>query len=254
MAAEKLENDHVSKLNGVGNIPKPCFIGVAGGTASGKSTVCEKIMEKLGQNLVDQKERRVVTISLESFYKPLKIEDQTKASRGEYNFDHPNAFDFEKLLSTIKDLQENKIVSVSQWDFVNHQETGTSREIHPADVIMIEGILTFYNTDVRNQFHLKLFVDTDPDTRLSRRVMRDTEKFKRDIDYIIHQYTTYVKPAFEDFCLPTKKYADVIIPRGADNVVAIDLIVQHIQDLLKPHKKSNVRQRYNSDSLVSRPH
>merc|ERR1712096_558615 len=96
---------------------------------------------------------------------------------------------------------------------------------------MVEGILVFYFPKIRELFNLKLFVDTDADTRLARRVLRDIEERGRDLEHVLHQYTTLVKPAFEEFCIPTKKYADVIVPRGAENVVAIDLIKQHIQDI-----------------------
>ncbi|CDQ86834.1 unnamed protein product [Oncorhynchus mykiss] len=103
--------------------------------------------------------------------------------------------------------------------------------VYPADVVLFEGILVFYSQEVRDMFHMKLFVDTDSDVRLSHRVLRDMKR-DRDLEQILNQYTTFVKPAFEEFCLPTKKYADVIIPRGVDNMVAINLIVQHIQDIL----------------------
>ncbi|XP_025769269.1 uridine-cytidine kinase 1 [Puma concolor] len=117
--------------------------------------------------------------------------------------------------------------------------------VYPADVVLFEGILVFYSQEVRDMFHLRLFVDTDSDVRLSRRVLRDVHR-GRDLEQILTQYTTFVKPAFEEFCLPTKKYADVIIPRGVDNMVAINLIVQHIQDILsgdicKWHRGSNGR-------------
>merc|ERR1711881_69379 len=104
--------------------------------------------------------------------------------------------------------------------------------IHPSDVVLLEGILVFYYKEVRDLFDMKLFVDTDADTRLARRVLRDIEERGRDLEHVLHQYTTLVKPAFEEFCIPTKKYADVIVPRGAENTVAIDLIKQHIQDLI----------------------
>uniref|UniRef100_A0A673FIP7 uridine/cytidine kinase n=1 Tax=Sinocyclocheilus rhinocerous TaxID=307959 RepID=A0A673FIP7_9TELE len=166
---------------------RPFLIGVSGGTASGKSTVCAKIMELLGQNKVDHHQRKVTIVSQDSFYRVLTPEQKAKALKGQYNFDHPG----------------------------------------------------------------KLFVDTDSDVRLSRRgnaqiivknnypnrvfimrlVLRDMRR-GRDLEQILTQYTTFVKPAFEEFCLPTKKYADVIIPRGVDNMVAINLIVQHIQDIL----------------------
>merc|ERR1711876_42551 len=114
------------------------------------------------------------------------------------------------------------------------------RLVYPSDVVLLEGILVFYHKEVRDMFDMKLFVDTDADARLSRRVLRDIEHRGRDLEHVLHQYTTLVKPAFEEFCLPTKKYADVIVPRGAENVVAIDLIKQHIQEIIcKSHTLSS---------------
>ncbi|XP_043247122.1 uridine-cytidine kinase 2-A-like [Amphibalanus amphitrite] len=107
-----------------------------------------------------------------------------------------------------------------------------TRKVYPADVVLCEGILVFYQPEVRALFDMKLFVDTDADTRLSRRVRRDTRERGRDLDMVLDQYTRLVKPAFEEFCLPTKKFADVIIPRGADNTVAMSLIVENIRDRL----------------------
>uniref|UniRef100_UPI003AB0F4A8 uridine-cytidine kinase 1 isoform X2 n=1 Tax=Centroberyx gerrardi TaxID=166262 RepID=UPI003AB0F4A8 len=187
---------------------RPFLIGVSGGTASGKSTVCAKIMELLGQNKVDHRQRKVAIISQDSFYRVLTPDQKAKALKGQYNFDHPDAFDNELMYQTLKDIVEGKVVEVPTYDFVTHS-----------------------SQKVRDMFHMKLFVDTDSDVRLSRRVLRDMNR-GRDLEQILSQYTTFVKPAFEEFCLPTKKYADVIIPRGVDNMVAINLIVQHIQDIL----------------------
>jgi len=208
---------------------KPFIIGVAGGTASGKTTVCNKIVEKLGQNAMEARRRQVVVISLDSFYK--ELDENTRAR--DYNFDHPNAVDDELLLRTIQDIKAERVVKVPVYDYQhNCRKKNEYYTIHPADVYLIEGILIFYFPQIRELFDMKLFVDTDPDTRLSRRVLRDTMDWKRDLETVLVQYTKYVKPAFEEFCLPTKKYADVIIPRGADNEVAIDLIAKHIQELL----------------------
>merc|ERR1711868_334813 len=118
---------------------------------------------------------------------------------------------------------------------------------------IVEGILVFYFPGIRDKFNLKLFVDTDADTRLARRVLRDISERGRELEHVLHQYTTLVKPAFEEFCLPTKKYADVIIPRGAENVVALDLIKQHIEDIIcksNGNKPETIyeRSRSNSDS------
>merc|ERR1712061_504587 len=133
---------------------------------------------------------------------------------------------------------------------------GEFTEIFPSDVVLLEGILVFYHKDVMDLFDMKLFVDTDADTRLARRVLRDIEDRGRDLEHILQQYTNLVKPAFEEFCLPTKKFADVIIPRGADNTVAITLVAQHITDIIWAKNSSNKgdspfsRSRSNSDSMI----
>lgn len=210
---------------------RPFLIGVSGGTASGKSTVCAKIMELLGQNKVDHRQRKVAIISQDCFYRVLTPDQKAKAIKGQYNFDHPEAFDNELMYQTLKDIVEGRVVEVPTYDFVTHSRQEERITVYPADVVLFEGILVFYPQKVRDMFHMKLFVDTDSDVRLSRRVLRDMSR-GRDLEQILSQYTTFVKPAFEEFCLPTKKYADVIIPRGVDNMVAINLIVQHIQDIL----------------------
>ncbi|XP_071981693.1 uridine-cytidine kinase 1 [Engystomops pustulosus] len=212
-------------------LQRPFLIGVSGGTASGKSTVCEKIMELLGQNEVDQRQRKVVILSQDRFYKVLTPEQKARALKGQYNFDHPDAFDNDLMYQTLTRILEGQIVDVPMYDFVTHSRLPETTTVYPADVLLFEGILAFYNQEIRDMFHLKLFVDTDSDVRLSRRVLRDMKR-GRELEQILTQYTTFVKPAFEEFSLPTKKYADVIIPRGVDNMVAINLIVQHIQDIL----------------------
>ncbi|CAO2637606.1 Uridine-cytidine kinase 2, partial [Lemmus lemmus] len=174
-----------------------------------QSSVCAKIVQLLGQNEVDYRQKQVVILSQDSFYRVLTSEQKAKALKGQFNFDHPDAFDNELIFKTLKEITEGKTVQIPVYDFVSH-----SRQ------------------EVRDLFQMKLFVDTDADTRLSRRVLRDISERGRDLEQILSQYITFVKPAFEEFCLPTKKYADVIIPRGADNLVAINLIVQHIQDIL----------------------
>ena len=129
--------------------------------------------------------------------------------------------------------------------------------VSPSDVILFEGILVLYNKEIRNMMDMKIFVDTDSDTRLARRVLRDTLEHKREIDSVLNTYTRYVKPAFEDFTLPTKKYADVIIPRGASNTVALQLITQHITDILESggaRKSKRTRTKSESSVAGSRPH
>ncbi|KAI5631654.1 phosphoribulokinase / uridine kinase family domain-containing protein [Phthorimaea operculella] len=234
--------DHVS-TNGFES-KTPFLIGVAGGTASGKSTVCQRIMEKLGQQHKEQTERRVVCISQDSFYRSLTTSERLRAERGQFNFDHPDAFDDKKLLAVLKDILAGKKVEVPEYDYItNAIHPHRSHTIYPADVVLIEGILVFYFPEVRDLFHMKLFVDTDSDTRLARRVPRDIMERGRDLEQVLNQYMNFVKPAFEEFCLPTKKFADVIIPRGADNIVAIDLIVHHIWDIMYKKRPSPAREK-----------
>uniref|UniRef100_A0A673MYA5 uridine/cytidine kinase n=1 Tax=Sinocyclocheilus rhinocerous TaxID=307959 RepID=A0A673MYA5_9TELE len=235
---DRAENGH--------NTRQPFLIGVSGGTASGKSSVCEKIMELLGQNKIDRHQRQVVILSQDSFYRELTPEQKAKALKGQFNFDHPGTLmseEYAHLLLIFMECKKNDLPLLP-------------------DVVLFEGILMFYSQEIRDLFQMKLFVDTDPDTRLSRRVLRDIGERGRELEQVLNQYITFVKPAFEEFCLPTKKYADVIIPRGADNLVAINLIVQHIQDILNVGvtKRQNgfqdvhesPRQRQPSES--SRPH
>ncbi|XP_045694474.1 uridine-cytidine kinase 2 isoform X1 [Phyllostomus hastatus] len=210
----------------------PFLIGVSGGTASGKTSVCAKIVQLLGQNEVDCRQKKVVIVSQDSFYRVLTSEQKAKALRGQFNFDHPDALDNELILQTLRDIAEGKTVQIPVYDFVSHSRKEETVTVYPADVVLFEGILAFYSKEVRDLFQMKLFVDTDADTRLCRRVLRDISERGRDLEQILTQYITFVKPAFEEFCLPTKKYADVIIPTGVDNLVAINLIVQHIQDIL----------------------
>ncbi|GAB6026109.1 Uridine-cytidine kinase 2-A [Chamberlinius hualienensis] len=210
-------NQRVKVVNGSED-KTPFLIGVSGGTASGKSTVCKRIMERLGQDNVDHRQRQVVCISQDSFYKELNDEDKAKAFKGLYNFDHPDAFDNELTVKTLDSILNGKSVKIPVYDFkTNSRNDAEQVTIYPADVVLFEGILVFYFAEMRDLFHMKLFVDTDSDTRLSRRVLRDIRERGRDLEQILFQYTTFVKPAFEEFCLPTKKYADVIIPRGEEN-------------------------------------
>ncbi|XP_073117182.1 uridine kinase-like protein 3 [Elaeis guineensis] len=205
---------------------EPFVIGVAGGSASGKTTVCDMIIEQLH-------DQRAVLVSQESFYYNLSKEEMARVH--EYNFDHPDAFDTEKLLSCMEDLKSGLAVNIPNYDFKTHRNILPARKVNPSDVIILEGILIFHDPRVRELMNIKIFVDTDADIRLARRIRRDTVDKSRDIRTVLDQYSKFVKPAFEDFILPTKKYADIIIPRGGDNHVAVDLIVQHIRTKLGQH-------------------
>ncbi|XP_011406314.1 PREDICTED: uridine-cytidine kinase 2-like [Amphimedon queenslandica] len=209
---------------------RPFVIGVAGGTASGKTSVCRKIMEAVCQEGVNPK---VVMISQDSFYRDLSQEQRERASRNQYNFDHPDALDIDLLKKTLREIVAGRTVDIPVYDFKTHTRSKTERRvIQPSEVILVEGILILYDPEIREMLQMKLFVDTDSDTRLARRVLRDIQERGRTLESVLDQYTVFVKPAFEEFTLPTKKYADVIIPRGAENDVAINLIIQHIKDII----------------------
>jgi len=246
-----------SAVTMAGKRNKPFMIGVAGGTASGKSTVCEKLMEKLGQNEMNNVEKQVVHLAQDSFYRELTSMEIEKAKKGMFNFDHPDAFDNDLMEKCLGDILEGRQTRIPVYDFKTNARTpGQFTTIFPSDVVLVEGILVFYYARMRGMFDLKLFVDTDADIRLARRVMRDIEERGMNLEHVLHQYTELVKPAFEEFCIPTKKYADVIIPRGAENQVAIDLIRQHIEDLIwrsNGQKSDHVfeRSRSNSDSTTT---
>merc|ERR1712203_998709 len=238
---------------------RPFMIGVAGGTASGKSTVCEKIRH-LVVNEDAENGRQIITLSQDSFYRDLTAKESDQAKKGMFNFDHPDAFDHQLMVKFLKVIKECRSTQVPLYDFkTNSRVEGEFTVIHPSDVVLLEGILVFYYKEVRDLFDMKLFVDTDADTRLARRVLRDIEERGRDLENVLFQYTNLVKPAFEEFCMPTKKHADVIIPRGADNKVAVNLVAQHILSILTSKNggsttsKANsptTRSRSNSDSLI----
>ncbi|XP_020237411.2 uridine kinase-like protein 5 [Cajanus cajan] len=205
---------------------QPFFIGVAGGTASGKTTVCNMINTQLH-------DRRVVLITQDSFY--YSLSDETLQKVNEYNFDHPDAFDTKLMLSTMEKLKCGQPVAVPNYDLNTHKRIEPGRQVHPEDVIILEGILVLHDSGVRNLLNMKIFVDEDSDVRLARRMQRLAIERRRNIADVLDQYCRFVKPSFEEFVLPTKKYADIIIPTGGDNHVAIDLIVQNIRMKLGQH-------------------
>ncbi|KAL8150679.1 hypothetical protein V2J09_020487, partial [Rumex salicifolius] len=206
---------------------QPFVIGVAGGAASGKTTVCDMIIQQLH-------DQRAVVVNQDSFYYNLTEEELAHAH--EYNFDHPDAFDNVKLLSTMEKLMHGQAVDIPNYDFKSYKnDVLPARRVNPSDVIILEGILVFHDPSFRELMNMKIFVDTDADVRLARRIRRDIVEKGRDTAMVLDQYAKFVKPAFDDFILPTKKYADIIIPCGGDTHVAVDLIVQHIHTKLGQH-------------------
>ncbi|KAJ3235027.1 Uridine-cytidine kinase-like 1 [Chytriomyces hyalinus] len=201
---------------------KPYIIGIGGGSASGKTSVANIIIKELGVPWV-------VLVQMDSFYKSLTKEQIEQAYQNNYNFDHPDSFDFDILEETLKNLKDGVQVDVPVYDFNTHSRLkDTSTSIYGANIVIFEGIFALHDPKVRELMDLMLFVDTDSDVRLARRLRRDIAERGRDIHGVLSQYKKFVKPAFDDYIYPTMKHADVIVPRGSDNVAAISVITQHI--------------------------
>ncbi|XP_065830146.1 uridine-cytidine kinase 2-B-like isoform X2 [Oscarella lobularis] len=211
---------------------EPFLIGVTGGTGSGRKSVCDEIIRLLEKKGVEA--RNVCILHQDSFYKELNAEETQQASEGNYNFDHPDTFDEELMIKTLQTISAGQQrVQVPIYDDTANAKTTNLQTIFDVRVVLFEGILVLYSSEVRNMLDMKLFVDVDSDTRLARRVLRDVQTRGRNLEQVLDQYIELVKPAFEDFTLPTKKHADVIIPRGRDNTIAIDLIADHIRDIVQ---------------------
>ena len=218
---------------------EPVIIGVAGGSASGKTSFCKKIMEALGQNDLPATERRVVIISQDSFYRTLNEEECVLVAKGHFNFDHPDAHDNDLMKQSLRDLLMRKQVDIPVYDFKMGARSKTEKtRIYKADVILFEGIFALYHNEIRDMMAVKLFIDADSDTRLVRRLRRDVQERARTFDETLEMYTKFAKSGFEDFTLPTKKYADVVIPTGAMNDVAVNLIVLYVKNILEAGMKT----------------
>jgi len=204
---------------------EPFVIGICGGSASGKTTVANKIISELGVPWVTQ-------LSMDSFYKVLNEEQHELAALNQYNFDNPDAFDFQLLLETLQSLKKMKKVDLPIYNFMTHSRETKTVSMYGANVIIFEGILAFHMEDIRNILDMKVFVETDSDVRLARRLKRDISNRGRDIHGVMQQYENHVKPAYDRYIAPTMTYADIIVPRGGENQVAINLIVQHVQTQL----------------------
>ncbi|KAF8062067.1 UKL1 [Scenedesmus sp. PABB004] len=240
----------------------PFLIGVAGGTASGKTTVCSRIMHRLNDQaiaLIHQdrcaagrlappaagRGRRPPAAAAptaaprppapaRSFYRPLTDEERRDVSS--YNFDHPDAFDHDSLMRCLADLQAGRSVEVPVYDFARHARSSEVRKVEPADVVIVEGILVLHVPELRAALNMRVYVDTDDDVRLARRIQRDVQARGRDVAGVIEQYTRFVKPSFDQFVAPSRRFADVIIPwQRGDNIVAIDVITEHIRTKLQQH-------------------
>ena len=198
-------------------------IGVAGGTGSGKSTLVKRLQEAF-------KNDDVATVCHDFYYKAhpeLTYEERTKL-----NYDHPDAFDTWLMVEHIKALKEGKAIDCPTYSFVEHNRADETLRVEPSKVIIVDGILIFENEELRNIMDIKVFVDTDADVRLARRILRDVRERGRSMESVISQYTTTVKPMHEQFVEPSKRYADVIIPEGGFNSVAVSMLIQNIRSIV----------------------
>ncbi|KAF8985635.1 Uridine-cytidine kinase-like 1 [Entomortierella lignicola] len=208
-----------------------CYIvGIAGASASGKTSVAQRIIKNLNVPWV-------VLLSMDSFYRDLTDEENEIAHRNDWDFDSPNSYDYGLLLETITKLKEGKKVDVPIYDFETHKRVPNKvNTIYGANVIIFEGIFGLYDKKVLEMMDLKVFVDTDADICLARRIKRDVAERGFDVAGVLKLYQRFVKPSFDTYVYPTKKNADVVIPRGLENLVAIDLLTKHIQRQLQDRK------------------
>jgi uridine kinase len=202
----------------------PLVIGIAGGSGSGKTTVAQEILQRVGPD-------RIAYIQHDSYYKDLT--GLPPAQRAEVNFDHPNSLETELLISHIEGLKAGHSIEVPIYDFSTHSRTDKCFKVNPRGVIVVEGILIFADASLRSMFDVKIFVDTDPDIRLIRRLQRDIAERGRTVESVIKQYQATVRPMHLEFVEPSKRYADVIIPEGGFNAAALDMVVARIESLLR---------------------
>jgi uridine kinase len=201
----------------------PLVIGIAGGSGSGKTTVAQEILQRVGPD-------RIAYIQHDSYYKDLT--GLPPAQRAEVNFDHPNSLETELLIEHIEKLKSRQSIEVPIYDFSTHSRTDKTFKVNPRGVIIVEGILIFVDAALRPLFDVKLFVDTDADIRLIRRLERDITERGRTVESVLKQYQSTVRPMHLEFVEPSKRYADVIIPEGGFNMAALDMVVARIESLL----------------------
>jgi uridine kinase len=194
----------------------PLVVGIAGGTASGKTTVTRKIREALTA-------ARVAFIDQDSYYKDLA--DLTLEERREVNFDHPDAFDTDLLVAHLKELKHNRAIDKPVYNFVTSTREARTVTVDPGDLVLIEGILVLHMEPIRRELDVRIFVDAEDDVRIIRRLTRDIKERGRDFDHVVTQYFRHVRPMHMGFVEPSKRHADIIVPHGGNNDTAIDMLV-----------------------------
>ncbi len=211
----------------MGHMQHPIIIGVAGGTGSGKTTVSRAILQRVGAE-------RIAFLEHDSYYcdlSHLSIEE-----RGQVNFDHPESLDNSLLIEHLDALCNGRSVEVPVYDFTRHNRKNEVRVVHPQPVVLVEGILIFSDRPLRDRMDIKIYVDTDADLRFIRRIQRDLRERGRSMEAVVDQYLRTVRPMHLEFVEPSKRYADIIIPRGGLNSIAIDMVVARIEGMLAAHR------------------
>lgn len=198
---------------------KIIVIGIAGGTGSGKTTITRQLVRHFGQD--------VSVIYHDNYYKA--HHDLSYEERSKLNFDHPDAYDTDLMVHDLKELKMGHSVECPVYDFTIHDRSSSTLTIRPSRVIIVEGILIFASEELRNLMDIRIFVDTDADVRILRRIRRDVRERGRSLESVINQYLDTVKPMHEAFVEPSKRYADIIIPEGGQNQVAVDMVIGRVQ-------------------------
>jgi len=206
----------------------PVVIGIAGGTGSGKTTVAQVILERVGAH-------HVTLVPQDAYYRDLS--DLPPAQRALMNFDHPDALEMDLMVEHLRKLRNWEPIDMPVYDFTTHTRKSETRRVTPNPVIVVEGILVLADPRLRELMDVKLYVDTDADVRFIRRLKRDIAERGRTMESVIQQYLTTVRPMHLEFVEPTKRYADVIIPEGGFNQVAMDMVVARLGELLKVEKE-----------------
>lgn len=199
------------------------IIAVAGGSASGKSSIVKQIDETFGDDLI--------VIGHDNYYKA--HDDISFDQRSKLNYDYPGAFDNELFYEDLLKLQHGKSIDMPRYDYTIHTRSKETTRISPSKIILIEGILVLEDKKIRDITDTKVFIDADSDVRLQRRILRDTKERGRSLESVLEQYIKQVKPMHEKYVEPTKKYADIIIPRGAKNSKGIEILIKHIADMIE---------------------
>lgn len=210
------------------------IVGVAGGTGSGKTTVSQAILDRVGRD-------RIAYIQHDAYYRDrshLPLEE-----RAQINFDHPDALETELLVKHLQQLRAGEPIEVPIYDFATHTRTASTRQVEPRPVILVEGILIFADSTLRDVLEVKIFVDTDADLRFIRRLERDLAERGRTMRSVIDQYLTTVRPMHLEFVEPSKRYADVIIPEGGFNLAAIDMVVARVETMVKGASPGRVKKK-----------